>query len=99
MSDGIYTYDAETKKISSPDGRELTGGEILSHLNQMFAGMSILYEVWGNLSSNMSVMDAVFMGTLGEDVPDDLIEAEQLPIDKYNEDGEEDVVEHEIADE
>lgn len=74
----MYEYDAEAKKLQSPDGKLLTGNDVLNHLNQMFAAMANMHYAWGVLSEGVSIMDGVFLGstTTDETVEDEAVEPE-----------------------
>lgn len=74
----MYEYDKEAKKVKAPDGKLLSGGEVLDHLNHLFTGMANMHYAWQVLSEGVSIMDSVFLGASvpNPEVPDEVANPE-----------------------
>jgi hypothetical protein len=64
----MYTYNAEAKKVEAPDGKLLTGAEVLVHLNNMFGALASCHMAWGVVSEGVSMLDDVFFGATQPEV-------------------------------
>ena len=66
MAEIKWTYDEKRKKVVDPEGNTPTGKELVNVLNNATKALSIVYDASFQIADGLSVIEAVFFGSVAE---------------------------------